>query len=165
MDHKKELLDRLNNQYQDILRQKLSIFVTYSTMVKNCPYTVMASFTYDKEDRPQRSTRIAASDSNSDDGRSPWLPLPFQNLSAVGEHDEFFQLIINARTVAQLNKAPEKITWRGYVTHIPPDFELTRESLRNELLTSLKVLTELSDMEKKVTLLFYFTSRRNFSHL
>lgn len=129
-------------------------------MVENYPFRVLASFSYDKEEMPLRNIGIERppiiethSDRESNfDVRSlaTLLPAPFHNISEVVEHDEFIQMILNAKTVAQLKNAPESITWRGYVTDIAPDFILSREGLMKELLTALQCLNKLSDMEHKV---------------
>lgn len=78
------------------------------------------------------------------------LPVPFQNVSGFSEHDEFIQIVINAKTVAQLKNAPEPIQWRGYSTNINPDFQLTKNALKKELLNALLSVDEVSELEQKV---------------
>lgn len=156
-------MDDLNDQYEQLLQSKMSIFVTYSELVEKNPYRVLSSYSYDFEERPLRSNRIAsnppvlepASEPTSDaetvfDGSTVLLPSTLRNISEVPEHDEFIQLLINAKAMATSNSCVESVTWRGYVTDIAPDFKMTRVSLRKELLRALQHLTILSEMERKV---------------
>lgn len=159
------ILESLNTTYEKILREKLSIYVAYSFMVKKFPFRVLASFSYDKEERPLKTNSLPkptiteySSDRESNfEGNcfATLLPAAFQNISEVLEHDEYIQMIINAKTVAQLKKSPESITWRGYVTDIHPDFELSREGLKHELVTALQCLSDISNLEHKVINIYF----------
>lgn len=155
-------MESLNSHFEEVLKEKLSIYLAYSFMVAKYPFRVLASFSYDHEERPlvnnlQQPPLIdSSSDRESNFGGKSFatlLPSAFKNISEVMEHDDFIQMVLNAKTLAQLKGSPESITWRGYVTDIGPDFELSREALRNELLTALQCLNELSAMEHKVVIL------------
>ena len=128
-------------------------------MVENHPYRVLSSFSYDFEEKPLRSERVAEKPPCPDtasDGESILepstilLPSTLRNISEVPEHDEFIQLVINAKAMASSSNTPETVNWRGYVTDIEPNFKMTRVSLRKELLLALQRLTTLSEMERKV---------------
>ena len=155
-----KILDELNSDYEQLLQHRISIFTTYSEMVENHPYRVLSSYTYDFEEKPLRSDRVAdkppymdtVSDAESIMEPSSFLlPATLRNISEVPEHDEFVQLVINAKAMASMSNGPEEINWRGYVTHIEPSFRMTRASLRKELLLALQRLTTLSEMERKVS--------------
>ena len=130
-------------------------------MVEKNAYRVLSSYTYDQEEKSIRSERVAPnpvmSDTASDmdysstfDTSKSNLPFPLRSISAVPEHDEFIEMMINAKTVAQFQKAPADITWRGYSTTITPDFEISKENLMKELLSALQNLISLSATEEKV---------------
>lgn len=127
-------------------------------MVKRKPYRVLASFSYNFEEKPLRSQRITTkppmtdtgSDQDSSDNNKTSLPGAFKDISPLDAHDEFIQMVINAKTVAQLESRSSDITWRGYTTSISPNFLLTKENLRSELLCALQNLITLSNMEHKV---------------
>lgn len=151
------MVDLLNSKYEDILKNKLTIVAAYSEMVAQHRYRVLSSYSYDDEEKPLRSERVAAmppmtdtaSDSSSD-GPKIALPPALRNISAVPEHDEYVQMVINASTVAQVEGKDAKITWRGYTTTISQHFEMTRDNLRMELLSALQNLIKLNDIERKV---------------
>ena len=86
------------------------------------------------------------------------LPLPFQDISLIREHQEFLQMVINAKTTADINDSPATVHWRGSYTTIPKDFRLTKESLSTKLISSLKDLKDISEVERKVkkTLFTYY---------
>lgn len=128
-------------------------------MVEKHSYRVLASYSYDAHEKPLRSERIAeeapVTDAASDiesvvDSRSITLPARFKNVSSVPEHEEFIQLVINAKVVATIEGSAAPVHWRGYRTTVFPEFEMTTDNLRHELLNALQCLTELSDTERKV---------------
>lgn len=127
---------------------------------------VLASYSYDGDETPLRSDRIAEKPPMSDfasdlesvsvcDSRKISLPTPFTKISEVPGHDEFIQIVINAKTTADITNSPTKIEWRGYCSDINPGFILSKESLTKELLQALKRLNEVSETEKKVLKIKY----------
>lgn len=156
---KEVIVDYLNDNYQEILKEKKTILESYSDMVKNNPYRVLASYSYDWDEKPLRSDRIARNpglleptiDSSLADKTSP-----FVNISTSSEHYDFIQLIINAKTMAEINDSSASIWWKGYNTLITPDFKITRDSLKEKLLSVLRNVpnpAELTELEKKVIIL------------
>ena len=127
-------------------------------MIARNSYRVLASYTYDHEEKPIRSGRIAAAAPSMTDTASDMessapdkisLPLPLRNISAVPEHDEFIQLMINGKALAGLQQSQAEITWRGYSTSIPPDFEMSKDNLRKALLSALQNIISLNETEQK----------------
>ena len=158
-ERRKQIVDTLNEQYEEILQRKLSIFATYSEMVEKNSFRVLSSFAYNADETALRSDRIAerppmsdiASDLESvSESRYVNLPSPFLNLSGIPEHDNFIQMVINAKATADLTNKPAQISWRGFTTNIIPGFQLTKNSLRNTLLDALQRLNEISATEQKV---------------
>ena len=150
-------MDELNSSYERVLKSEMSIFKAYSEMVEQYPYRVLASYSYDKEERPLRSQRVAAnpvqsetaSDLDSVDYRNA-SGSQFQDISSLRDHDDFIQMLINGKAMAQLNNKPYTITWRGYSTNIDPEFLMTKSTLKNELISALKNLVSITKEEEKV---------------
>ena len=164
---KTDVLDYLNGQFQATLRERKSIPSTYSFMVASNPYRVLSSYSYDWDERPLRSNRVAKQppltdngssdlESATDDRSAALLPAAFRKISTVSDHDDFIQLVINAKTMADLNGFGTEINWRGYTTSIPTNFKLTRENLKYELISGLQSLSKITENEQKV---FYFSTR------
>lgn len=155
-------MDSLNSQYAKILRSKPSIFEAYSDMIDSNPSRVLASYSYDQHEKPLRSERLATippltdtasdPDSSMENNFSGLLPPTLRNISAIRDHDEFFQMVINAKTSAQLQNESVEMSWRGYSLTVPPNFDLTRENLRDHLLSALQNLIQITELEHKVDL-------------
>lgn len=153
------VVDYLNDLYQRSLKQKKLIFDTYCHIVKNNPYRVLASYSYDWKESPLRSNRIAAiplltdagsgNESTVSNDRTVLLPSPLRSISNITDHKEYIQLLINGKTTASLNKCQTPVIWRGYTTTIDPNFNLTRENVRDKLLSALQKI-RISEVEQKV---------------
>lgn len=159
-----EIINHLNELYQINLQQKKSIRDTYKYMVNMHPARVLSSYSYDWNESPLRSTRIApvpvltdaasANESSCGEGGNnseKYVPLPdcLKTISTIPDHLEFFQMVIYGKTVAYMNNLPSSVIWRGYTTTIQPDFDPSRENLRQTLLSALKNV-KLSQSEQKV---------------
>ena len=172
-DRREKIIDDLNSQYARILQEKRSIFKSYSEMVEGNPYRVLASYSYDCKETPLRSQRVAmvppvtdtGSDSSMDpDSRTDFLPSPFKNISKIKGHDEYIQIILNARTMAQVTNEPCPIMWRGFSSTITKNFELSFDSLKKELINALQSMLTITKEEKEVdigltlfkTMVFFF---------
>ena len=149
--------------YEQVLKKKLSILESYTEMVEKNSYRVLASYSYDSEEKPLRSGRVGERPPMTDfsDAESgvyegstsnDSLPLNFRDISSIPEHGYFLQMIINAKIMAEFQKQPCDITWRGYKTSIDPTFVMSKENLRKELLTALQTLITLTEIEDKVVL-------------
>lgn len=159
---REKILDYLNNEYQRVLKEKESIYETYSHLVANNPYRVLSSYTYDWQELSLRSNRVATNPALTDAGgssnessvsaRSVCLPCPFKNISEIREHDDFIQLLINGKMTAELTNSPTSINWRGHKTTIDSKFKLDRKTLRDKLLDALKEI-KLSPIERQVILI------------
>lgn len=132
---------------------------TYTEIVEKKPYRVLSSYSYDCQEKPLRSDRIAekppvyetVSDLDSvSEARSVSLPTAFMNVSEIRDHDEFIQLIINAKSAAEMSNEPAPVDWRGYSTKVSPGFKLSKDSLQHELLSALRHLNHISEIERKV---------------
>lgn len=136
----------------------MSILEAYQNMVEKNSYRVLASYSYDEEEKPFRSERIASqppppTDVGSDQessGSASSLPIPFRNISSVPDHEEFIQLVINAKTLAQVENSSCDVTWRGYKTTITCDFHMSTDNLRKELVLALQNLISLNELDNKV---------------
>lgn len=141
----------------------MSIFATYSDMVDLNAYRVLSSYSYDSFEVALRSGRIAekpplsdvASDLESVHDNRQKVPSPFMSLSGIPNHDDFIQMVINAKATADLTESPAQITWRGYSSTINPGFKISKDSLRKCLLDALQRLNEISETEKKVIHIFH----------
>lgn len=161
-DRRKEIIDGLNCEYEDLLQKKLSILVSYSDMVERHPYRVLASYTYDRAENSLRSDRVAekppASDASDAESvmepQSASITYQFKEVSEIPEHEEFIQMVINAKVLAFMSRTrePVPINWRGYSSTVPEDFVMTTDNLRNKLLEALAQLSDISDIEKEVRL-------------
>ena len=151
----------LNTTYNDLLKSKLSIVKAYTEMVEKNPYRVLGSYTYDEDEKPLRSERIAekppvtdtGSDHDSVEGYSS-LPEPFRNISPVHDHEEFIQMVINAKTLACVENQSCDVNWKGYKTSITPDFVMSNNNLTKELVEALKSLVSLTEKDNEVNFLF-----------
>ena len=155
------ILEYLNSKYEQILKAKLSIFQSYAEMVDQNSARVLASYSYKDGEKPLRSQRVAeeppVTDSASDmdtcstsGTRNVCLPSPFRNISNIPDHDDFIQMVINAKAMGLANSNPASITWRGYTTAIRPNFELTRDNLRKKLILALQHVVSPSKEENEV---------------
>ena len=146
--------------YEQLLQKKLSILVAYSEMVDIHPYRVLASYSFDRAESSLRSDRVAEKPHVSDasdvesvmEARSMSIPSQFKEVSEIPGHDEFIQMVINAKVVGSMSmtREPVPINWRGYNGTVKPDFQMTTENLRNKLLEALEQLTHTSEVEKQV---------------
>ena len=127
-------------------------------MVEKYPFRVLTSFTYDGEETPLRSDRIAerppmsdiASDLESVASDPKVVKAPFIDVSGIPNHNEFIQMIINAKATADITNSAIMVQWRGYSTYIHPGFKLSKDSLQKEILDALQRLEDVSEIEKKV---------------
>ena len=159
-DRRKNVVDFLNSEYEELLQKKLSIYVAYSDMVAKHSYRVLASYSYDAYEKPLRSERIVdgglpqrqqpSSMGSVGEARSVVLPSRFLDVSNIPGHQDFVQLVINAKVLATIEGSSTSINWRGYSSTIFPELEMTTKNLRHELLNALQCISELSDVEKKV---------------
>ena len=133
--------------------------MAYSEVVERNPYRVLASYSYDLEEKPLRSDRVAKdppphdefSDIESNmEVRSVSLPTQFKEISPIEEHDDFIQILINARVAATCSSQDIPICWRGYTYTVKQDMEMTTDNLRKELIVALQQLDHISEHEKKV---------------
>ena len=121
----------------------MSIEVTYSEMVQTNSFRILATHSYDKDETPLNIPACNTPPSNS-------LPGQFLNISDFREHDNFIQMVINAKTMAEISSSPVPITWRGYSTFINQEFRMTKENLKNELIMAVKNVNDISELERKV---------------
>ena len=157
-DRRKEIVDGLNFQYENCLQKKLSILVAYSEMVEKNPYRVLASYSYDVEEKSLRSDRVAAKPPNdypSDvesnmEARSVSLPTHFKEISPLEEHSDFIQILINAKVAATCSSVDVPVCWRGYTSIVSQDLVMTTPNLRKELIVALQHLDHISEAEQKV---------------
>lgn len=155
-----QIVDFLNTRYQVILKEKVTILRSYTEMVESNPYRVLASYSYCFEEKPLRSNRIAddpaltATASEVESGTESCyvkLPNPLNTISNMNIHNEFIQMLINAKTMADLNNAPAPIVWRGHTTVVPPNFVISRANVKRTLLTALLSINNVSREEQKVS--------------
>ena len=149
----------LNFQYEQFLQKKLSILVAYSEMVERNPYRVLASYSYDFGEKSLRSDRVAdlpyqkdeLSDVESNmESRAVSLPSYFSDISQIPEHNDFIQILINAKVAATCSAMDINVCWRGYTTTVSQNMEMTTEALKNKLLTALQNVNDLRDEERQV---------------
>lgn len=108
--------------------------------------------------RPLRSDSLAEkppADVPSDvesvmEPQSSSLPNQFKEISELPEHDEFVQMLINAKVLSVMTNQPVPLTWRGYSTVMTPDYEMTTGNMKNELIAALKSIAQISEEERKV---------------
>ena len=151
-------MDFLNREYEIFLQKKLSILVAYSEMVETNPYRVLASYSYDREEKPLSNDRVALNpphDEQSDvesimEPRSVPLPTYFKEISSIEEHNDFIQILINANVAATCSNADIPICWRGYTTTVSQSMPMTTKNLQKELIIALQQLENISESEKKV---------------
>ena len=152
-------MDGLNSQYEEFLQKKLSILVAYTEMVERNPYRVLASYTYDENEKSLRSDRVADKppqlDEPSDvesimEPHSVSLPTHFKEISPIHDHDDFIQILINAKVAATCSSKDIPICWRGYTTTVTEDMVMTTGNLQKELIIALESIGHISEVEKKV---------------
>ena len=127
-------------------------------MVEKYPYRVLSSYSYDFDEKSLRSERVGekpplevVSDVESVmEPRTVPLPYQFKEVSKLQEHSEFIQKLINGKVLAVMTNGPSEINWRGYTTTMTPDFDMTTNNLKKELLIALQSLTTISEMERQV---------------
>ena len=154
---RQQIVDILNSQFENVLKEKLTIFQSYAHMVAQNPYRVLASYSYDWEETPLRSQRVApvpalteAGSDSSSDNSGVCLPSIFKNLTNIKDHDEYVQKLLNARTLAQVNDAPTRVTWRGYTSVVTPTFEISRDNLTKSIINALQRMPKITQLERQV---------------
>lgn len=165
-----DVINSLNAKYGMVLKRKNSISEAYTEMVKQHPYRVLSAYSYDYEEKSLSQSGVdppPVTDAGSDDQvfekekkqkRGVHLPGPLNNISLISEHIEFIQMVINAKTSAQLDNKDVEIVWRNYSLSVSPDFDLTKENVTKELLSALQSLVSLSETEEKVFIEKWFVS-------
>ena len=56
---RKNIVDDLNAQYEEVLQHRHSILATYTEVIEQNPYRVLGSYSYNFEENSLRSERIA----------------------------------------------------------------------------------------------------------
>lgn len=143
------LVEYLNSEFCELRKIKLSTSEAYSDMVHRNPYQADTCTEIRKQSVSSDSGIEPSTDSSSNAGSIP-LPVPLRDISSIREHDEFVRLVINAKTLAQVENRPADIDWRGYSLTVQPSFDITRDNLKKELLSALKTMIKLNDLEIKV---------------
>ena len=126
-------------------------------MVETNAYRVLSNYSYDGEERRIEPTTKPNVSNVS-------LPYPFNEVSVISEHVEFIQMVINAKTMVDVNNSRSPIAWRGYSTSIGPEFKLSKDSVTKELVQALLNITNLSPVETKV-LIDLFIPYETFTYL
>ena len=98
----------------------------------------------------------AVSDIESAGDTPSELPSIMKDISNIPEHLEFIQLLIDAKVVATLQNYPKAVNWKGYSMSMTPDFLMTTNNLKQELVNALQHMTHLSSIEEKVYISKYF---------
>lgn len=168
MKRREQIVRYLNDKFQSVLKEKKTILATYSEIVHTSPYRVLASYSYNWEEKPFRSARVAddpaltetCSDvesnlESSSQVASVHLPEQLRNLSPCPQHNEFIQLVINAKTMADLDNIPTPFIWRGYNTLIEPGFIINEDNVKKKLHIALKNISSISSLEKQVYIYIY----------
>ena len=74
-------------------------------------------------------------------------------------HEEFIQMLVNAKAVADMNEGPVRVQWRGYHTsvkpHLPP---FTKDSLKMKLAEALQCISLPTPEEREVLIYIFFNS-------
>lgn len=116
-------------------------------MVQQQSYCVL-----DRQEHVETRDGEQSLDSGANEKRVVCLPGPLRGISSIPEHNDFIQMLINAKTFAQLDSKPVDITWRDYTLSISSDFILSKENVTKELITALQSLITLTEIEDKVNI-------------
>ena len=120
---------------QSILQDWASTDSSSSTtgMTTSCPTRTSSVSLGFKQPIQMKKTKTIASSSST----SSSLSNPFSEFS--GDEGEFIQLLINAKTVADMNETEVPVEWRGYGTSVMPNLPpFTKTTLRERLNSALQ---------------------------